>query len=221
MEPTEPLTVGSTADACTDLLRKEILVGRYNNNSFVIDQVALRLGVSHTPVREAVRRLEAEGFLRYEPRKGVRVRPLDLAEFDELVTLRKALEPIVLKHAIEIGDATVADKARIRLETWIEASGASEMLDAQWAFFRTMYEASHLVRTMEVIETNWSFIERFHRHTWENSDEVKKLDFERKQRILDLFAKKDSECAVIELKRTIDWGASIVRKKLMASESID
>lgn len=221
MEPTELLTIGSTADACTDLLRKEILVGRYNDNSFVIDQVALRLGVSHTPVREAVRRLEAEGFLRYEPRKGVKVRPLDLAEFDELVTLRKALEPIVLKHATEISDTTVADKTRIRLDTWIEASGASEMLDAQWAFFRTMYEASRLVRTMEVIETNWSFIERFHRHTWENSDEVKKMDFERKKRILYLFAKKDGEGATIELKRTIDWGASIVRKKLIASESID
>ena len=221
MEMTEPLLIRSTADACTDLLRREILTGRYNENSFVIDQVALRLGVSHTPVREAVRRLEAEGFLRYEPRKGVKVRPLNLSEFEELITLRKALEPIVLKHAIEVGGPSVADAAGARLQKWIGASGSAEMLDAQWEFFRTMYEASRLVRTMEVIETNWCFIERFHRHAWENSDETRKMDFKYKQRILELFAKKDSECATVELERCIDWGASIVRNKLVASNTID
>lgn len=220
MEPSVPLLIRSTADACTDLLRREILTGQYNDNSFVIDQVALRLGVSHTPVREAVRRLEAEGFLRYEPRKGVKVRPLNLNEFEELVMLRKALEPIVLKHAIEVCDLSVADAAEARLNQWIGATGSSEMLDAQWEFFRTMYEASRLVRTMEVVETNWCFIERFHRHTWENSDQVKKTDFQNKQRILDNFTKKDSEGATSALDRSIDWGASLVRKKLPPSTSI-
>ncbi len=221
MEPSGPLFIRSTADACTDLLRREILNGRYNENSFVIDRVALRLGVSHTPVREAVRRLEAEGFLRYEPRKCVKVRPLNLNEFEELVTLRKALEPIVLKHSIEASDLSVADAAEARLQTWIGASGSSEMLDAQWEFFRTMYEASRLVRTMEVIEINWCFIERFHRHSWENSDEVKRIDFEHKLRILDLFLKKDAEEAAVALDEYIDWGASIVRNKLSASSLID
>ena len=220
MEPSEPLLIRSTADACTDLLRREILTGQYNENSFVIDRVALRLGVSHTPVREAVRRLEAEGFLRYEPRKGVKVRPLNLNEFEELVMLRKALEPIVLKHSIEISDLSVADAAKARLQKWIGATGSSEMLDAQWEFFRTMYEASRLVRTMEVIEMNWCFIERFHRHAWENSDEVKNVDFKNKQRILDLFAKKETEKATVALDRCIDWGASIVRNKLLASSTI-
>ena len=220
MEPSAPLLIRSTADACTDLLRREILTGQYNENSFVIDRVALRLGVSHTPVREAVRRLEAEGFLRYEPRKGVRVRPLNLNEFEELVTLRKVLEPIVLRHAIEVSDLSVADAAEARLQKWIGASGSSEMLDAQWEFFRTMYEASRLVRTMEVIESNWCFIERFHRHTWENSDEAKRKDFENKQRILDLFVQRDSDGATSALDRSIDWGASLVRKKLSVSTSI-
>ncbi|MCY4397504.1 MAG: FCD domain-containing protein [Rhodospirillaceae bacterium] len=91
------------------------------------------------------------------------------------------------------------------------------MLNAHWEFFRTIYEASRLVRTMEVIETNWCFVERFHRHSWEYSGEVKSMDLNHKQRILDLFAKKDAENAVIALDRCIDWGASIVRGKLSAS----
>ena len=220
METSEPLLIRSTADTCTDLLRREILTGRYNENSFVIDRVALRLGVSHTPVREAVRRLEAEGFLRYEPRKGVKVRPLNLNEFEELVTLRKALEPIVLTHAIEASDPSVAATAKTRLQWWNDASGSSEMLDAQWEFFRTMYEASRLIRTMEVIESNWCFVERFHRHSWEKSDEVKRADFNHKRRILGLFAKKDAESATVALVRCIDWGAAIVRNKLLASGTI-
>ena len=178
METSEPLLIRSTADTCTDLLRREILTGRYNENSFVIDRVALRLGVSHTPVREAVRRLEAEGFLRYEPRKGVKVRPLNLNEFEELVTLRKALEPIVLTHAIEASDPSVAATAKTRLQWWNDASGSSEMLDAQWEFFRTMYEASRLIRTMEVIESNWCFVERFHRHSWGKIGRSQKSGFQ-------------------------------------------
>lgn len=56
------------------------------------DQIAEQLGVSSTPVREALRRLEADGLVTYVPNKGVRVRDADRPEVHEAYPIRVLLE---------------------------------------------------------------------------------------------------------------------------------
>ena len=88
----------SAAEACADYLRKKLVSGQMEVGASIrTEAVAHELGISHTPVREAVRRLEAEGLVIYQPRRGVRVRGLDEHEFEELVDLRKTLESLVLE----------------------------------------------------------------------------------------------------------------------------
>ncbi len=64
------------------------------------DHVASEFGASHVPVREAFRRLEAQGLLVSEPRRGVRVAPLDRNTIDEISEMRAALEVLAVRHAI-------------------------------------------------------------------------------------------------------------------------
>lgn len=63
------------------------------------DQIALRLGVSPIPVREALSRLEAEGFVTTEPHVGARVAELRVAEVAEVFELLTALELICARAA--------------------------------------------------------------------------------------------------------------------------
>jgi len=63
------------------------------------DHVAAEFGTSHVPVREAFRRLEAQGLAVSEPRRGVRVASFDLAEVKEVAEMRAALEVLALRHA--------------------------------------------------------------------------------------------------------------------------
>jgi DNA-binding GntR family transcriptional regulator len=76
-----------------DHIRKRILNGEYPpgktlNNNVLSDEI----GVSRTPVRDALRQLEVEGLISIRPRLGSSVRTMDFKEFEEMNELRVALE---------------------------------------------------------------------------------------------------------------------------------
>jgi DNA-binding GntR family transcriptional regulator len=64
------------------------------------DQFAAEFGASHVPVREAFKRLEAQGLVVQEPRRGVRVAPLDADAVIEVAHMRAALESLALRAAM-------------------------------------------------------------------------------------------------------------------------
>jgi DNA-binding GntR family transcriptional regulator len=64
------------------------------------DQVAQDHRASHVPVREAFQRLEAQGLVVIEPRRGVRVARLDPSDVLEVAEMRATLETLALRHAM-------------------------------------------------------------------------------------------------------------------------
>src|SRR5258708_8541307 len=64
-------------------------------------ELAKRLGVSRTPLREALNRLNTEGFLRFTPGKGFFCRELDAHEIFDLYELRKSIELASIRLAIK------------------------------------------------------------------------------------------------------------------------
>ena len=64
------------------------------------DYVAAEFGASHVPVREAFRRLESQGLVASEPRRGVRVAAMDPDKVREVTEMRAALEGLALRHAL-------------------------------------------------------------------------------------------------------------------------
>ena len=76
-EPTRASTAAAAREHAYDQLRNKILVGELAPGAtFSQVQLATELGVSRTPLREAVRLLQTEGLLRSEPKRRVRVAPL-------------------------------------------------------------------------------------------------------------------------------------------------
>jgi DNA-binding GntR family transcriptional regulator len=76
-----------------EALRERILSGRYGPGfRVVIDTIADEFGVSALPVREAIRRLEAEGLVVYRPNAGAQVAPADPAQFEHDTTVLAVLE---------------------------------------------------------------------------------------------------------------------------------
>ncbi len=75
------------------VIRERILSGTYGPGyRVVIDSLAEEFAVSALPVREAIRRLEAEGLVIYRPNAGAQVAPVDPALFEEEMTLLAVLE---------------------------------------------------------------------------------------------------------------------------------
>jgi DNA-binding GntR family transcriptional regulator len=108
-------------------IRERILSGAYGPGyRVVIDALAAEFGVSALPVREAIRRLEAEGLVIFRPNAGAHVAPADPGLFDEEMTVLAVLEGYATALA-----ATQLGKAEIRRLTEITESmvEAIERLD--------------------------------------------------------------------------------------------
>lgn len=97
--PSEPSRTG--ADQVHSALRSAILMGKLKpGSSFSQVQLARELGVSRTPLREAVRMLQREGLISGEANRMVRVAPLSIEDIEELYALRVANEAMAIRLSV-------------------------------------------------------------------------------------------------------------------------
>lgn len=91
---------GSLQDRVFRALRTAILEGRLPADEKITEQdVSEALNVSRTPLREAFRRLEAEGLVVPSPSRGVVVRGLTWQDFEDIYEIRAVLEPLAARRA--------------------------------------------------------------------------------------------------------------------------
>src|SRR3954451_4084362 len=94
------LNFRTKADLVYEHLRDQILSGEVAPGSRVaIRSVARELGVSESPAREGVKRLEADGLLPFENHQGAVVRRMDALDIAELFKIRTELEALALAEA--------------------------------------------------------------------------------------------------------------------------
>jgi DNA-binding GntR family transcriptional regulator len=100
MQSTTPLPRLSASQAAAAAVRQMIVDGRLAPGERINEvRLAERLGVSRTPLREALGRLAAEGALNSTPAIGYTVRPLSVDEFEQLYEIRPLLDPQALRRA--------------------------------------------------------------------------------------------------------------------------
>ena len=99
----------SYADQIAGILEGEILAGRYARGEHLQqDEVCRRFGVSRTPAREALRKLQALNLVELIPNRGARVRVPTLRELEEVYQVRAELEGFAAELAAESGDPAIA-----------------------------------------------------------------------------------------------------------------
>jgi DNA-binding GntR family transcriptional regulator len=82
-----------------DYLKEAIIEGELENKYLSEQEIGTYLGCSRTPVREAIRQLQKEGYVNFIPNRGVTVVSLSLKDILEIFQIREALEPFVAKIA--------------------------------------------------------------------------------------------------------------------------
>jgi DNA-binding GntR family transcriptional regulator len=97
-------------------------------------QLAVRLGVSRTPLREALHRLEQEGFLRSEPSQGFIVHPLTEREVRDLYPVLWTLEGAALQEAMKHGGVDLERLKLLDTErlAWREDPVREYDIDVEW-----------------------------------------------------------------------------------------
>jgi DNA-binding GntR family transcriptional regulator len=123
------------ADAAVEAVRTMIVDGVLPEGERVNEvHLAQKLGVSRTPLREALNRLASEGALTSAPRLGFFVRPLTLEEFQQVYTIRPLLDPEALRLAGIPSAAKLDRLERINAKLAKAASGSAGAiaLDDRW-----------------------------------------------------------------------------------------
>ncbi|GAB3135563.1 GntR family transcriptional regulator [Tsukamurella serpentis] len=143
-------------------LRNQILTSPTLEGAFLNEQqIATRIGVSRTPVREALLRLEAEGLVEMVPQRGALVPAMSGRQLTELMDLRGALERHAATTVLGSGTAPVAEMRSL----WSEQralvgdetdTAAREFIDLDSRFHQILVDAARndlLSRTYESLRT--------------------------------------------------------------------
>jgi DNA-binding GntR family transcriptional regulator len=160
-----PLSVTTAADFAYQAIRQHILDGTLEAGQRIDqDAEARRLDVSRMPVREALRRLEAEGLVEITRHRGAYVRPMSIADLEELYVLRIALEPVAGRFGAErVSDETL-DRMRglvPRMEALVMNVDAAGWLEADWSFHSYLYADAQLPRLLRTIHSLWEEVSRY------------------------------------------------------------
>jgi DNA-binding GntR family transcriptional regulator len=100
-EPTAPVRAPSAADRVYTYVKDGITSRRFPGDELLGEgQIAAELGVSRTPVREGLLRLEAEGLLRLLPKRGALVLPVTSAEIGDVMETRRLLEDFAVRKVV-------------------------------------------------------------------------------------------------------------------------
>jgi DNA-binding GntR family transcriptional regulator len=103
----------SASDSVYKLLRADIIEGHYAPLQRLYEpELAAILNISRTPLREALRKLEADGFVDKLPTGGMRVAGIDAGDVADLYQIRSLLEGLVAKQAAERATPEDIDKLR-------------------------------------------------------------------------------------------------------------
>ncbi|HOK19186.1 MAG TPA: GntR family transcriptional regulator [Thermosynergistes sp.] len=152
-------------EAAFEKIKEAIIKGHFKPGEKLVEQtLAQEMGVSRTPVREAIRRLEAEGFVVSIPRKGVVVSRADKEEIVQLYSIRAELEGLAARWAIENADEDdmrKLDEAISRMEETAASGDLDGVVQSNALFHDAIAQASKSRILCTLLKTLQDNIQRF------------------------------------------------------------
>ena len=193
-------TFTSKADVAYAQIRQQILDGSLEAGSALAQyELAESMGISITPLREAIRRLSGEGLVLLEGHRNARVAHMDFVEARQLFETRQALEPAAIALAAE--RRTEADLTRMSAalknllpvtRRWGEAA-----LAAHREVHQALYSASHNDVMIRMLNDLWDKSDRYRRAGLElpPGGEPRTRDFEEHHRLVELVTYGEADAA--------------------------
>lgn len=141
------------ADRIAGVLTERIVTGEISPGAPLRqDHIAAEFGASHVPAREALQLLRAKGLAVSEPRRGVRVAPLDGRAIREIVEIRAALEVVALRNAAPRLNAAQMAKIELALLEGERATSLKEWDAANRAFHRELVTSCGMPRLLGMLD---------------------------------------------------------------------
>lgn len=189
---------------------RELIIGGSLAPGTVLAQAALarQIGVSTTPLREALRRLAQQGLVELDAHRDARVAPLDAAEARDLVELRQSLDP--LAAGLAAARRTADDLAEMRtaldaLEA-LPADPSPGQLAGHRRFHAAIYRASHNRLLVQSLDGLWDKTDRYRRHALQEERSPAELAqrAEEHRLLLEAVQDRDGDAATALMQRHVE-----------------
>ncbi|MBM7563017.1 GntR family transcriptional regulator [Fusibacter tunisiensis] len=129
-----------------DKIREDILNGRYVTGDKLVEiKLADELGVSRTPVREALKQLELDGLVENIPNRGVVVKGISQDDIEDILMIRLCIEGLVGQWASErISDEEISELEEIYdlMEFYTKKNDVDRIFELNTKFHETLYKAT-------------------------------------------------------------------------------
>jgi DNA-binding GntR family transcriptional regulator len=142
-------------DVVFNTLRQAILKGELAPGERLMEiQLAERLGVSRTPIREAIRKLELEGLVLMVPRKGAEVAKISEKSLRDVLEVRRSLEELAIELACQRMTPEAIEELEIKQEEFkaaVEKGNAMEIAETDEAYHDVIYKGTCNDRLVQMI----------------------------------------------------------------------
>lgn len=200
-------------------LRHGIITGRYRRDSKILPkQIADRCGTSFIPVREALRILEAEGFILFRHNRGAWVTSVSLVDLEDLYDVRIALEADAVAKSKPFSDADL-EGLRILIEKMSKAyadDDSNRVVRLNRDFHFRIYSNCESERRMRIIRQLWMHAERYQQLSLQVRHDA--ADDEHRA-ILDALSTRDHELAAEALRTHLITTVSLLKDGWQRVES--
>jgi DNA-binding GntR family transcriptional regulator len=146
-------------------IRQGIIKGTLKpGQKLVMASLAKRFGTSETPIREAIRRLESEGYLIFTPHSGAIVTEINRQELSEIYLIRISLEALATRLAVNFisyDDLIWLRKKNDEMKVAVENNRYEHLARLNKAFHLRIYKAAPFPRLYKMIADLWDAFERW------------------------------------------------------------
>jgi DNA-binding GntR family transcriptional regulator len=200
-------------DVVFNTLRQAILRGELKPGERLMEiQLADKLGVSRTPIREAIRKLELEGLVLMIPRRGAEVAEITEKSLRDVLEVRGALEELAVKLACQkitdeqIHELCIAEK---EFEQALHSGDVTTYAEADVKFHDVIYNATDNQRLIQLLFNLREQMYRYRVEYLKREDSHETLLAEHKK-IIETIANRDMDAAVDAVCQHIDNQVSAV-----------
>jgi DNA-binding GntR family transcriptional regulator len=165
---TEPAALFATKSEFAYMRVRELILSGELEPGAVINQAILarQIGISTTPLREALKRLKQQGLVELDAHRDARVAPLDAEEARDLLEVRRSLDPLAASLAADRRTKQDVAEMRASLEGLdaLPSNPTVQQLVAHRRFHSAVYGASHNALLVETLDGLWDTADRYRRH---------------------------------------------------------
>jgi DNA-binding GntR family transcriptional regulator len=207
----------SSVDHVVEHLRSGIISGEYPHDTKLLPKaIAERCGTSFIPVREALRILEAEGFVVFRHNRGAWVTSLSIADLEDLYELRIELEAQAVRRARPCTERDIQLLRDIvdRIAIANQRNEAPKVVALNRDFHFLIYRRSNSPRRLKTIEQLWLHAERYQRLSVEFRHDA--ADDEHRQ-IINLLAAGDHNAAADAMRDHLTTTVELLRSAFVST----